>query len=69
MNTPGRTDGGRFTGVEYFNGGLFAEIDPVELKNNELYALEAAAKVSFKAMLTSNESQPSNLAQNHADDG
>ena len=44
MNTPGKTDGGRFTGVDYFNGGLFAEIDPVELKVNELYALETAAK-------------------------
>ncbi len=50
MNTPGRTDGGRFTGVDYFNGGLFAEIDPVELKVNELYALETAAKEDWSAV-------------------
>ena len=50
MNTPGRTDGGRFAGVDYFNGGLFAEIDPVELKGNELHALEAAAKEDWSAI-------------------
>ena len=50
MNTPGRTDGGRFAGVDYFNGGLFAEIDPVELKVNELYALETAAKEDWSAI-------------------
>ncbi len=50
MDTPGRTDGGRFAGVEYFNGGLFSEIDPVELKANELYALEAAAKEDWSAI-------------------
>ncbi len=50
MDTPGRTDGGRFAGVNYFNGGLFAEIDPVELKANELYALEAAAKEDWSAI-------------------
>ena len=50
MNTPGRTDGGRFAGVDYFNGGLFAEIDPVELKVNDLYALETAAKEDWSAI-------------------
>ncbi len=50
MNTPGKTDGGRFAGVDYFNGGLFAEIDPVELRLNELYALEAAAKENWTAV-------------------
>ncbi len=50
MDTPGRTDGGRFAGVEYFNGGLFSEIDPIELKANELYALEAAAKEDWSAI-------------------
>ena len=50
MNAPGKTDGGRFTGVDYFNGGLFSEIDPVELKVNELYALETAAKEDWSAV-------------------
>ncbi len=50
MDTPGRTDGGRFAGVDYFNGGLFSEIDPVELKTNELYALETAAKEDWSAI-------------------
>ncbi|MEX0703474.1 MAG: type IIL restriction-modification enzyme MmeI, partial [Planctomycetales bacterium] len=31
MNTPGRTAGGRFKGVDYFNGGLFAEPARLEL--------------------------------------
>ena len=50
MNTPGTTDGGRFAGVQYFNGGLFSVIDPVELRLNELYALEAAAKEDWSAV-------------------
>ena len=31
MNTPGKTAGGRFKGVDYFNGGLFAEPARIEL--------------------------------------
>ena len=50
MNTPGRTDGGRYAGVDYFNGGLFAVIEPVELRLNELYALETAAKENWGAV-------------------
>src|SRR5690606_19737453 len=36
MNRPGRTEGGRFAGVEYFNGGLFAEPSRVELNLDEV---------------------------------
>ena len=35
--------GGRFQDVRYFNGGLFAVVDPVELKRAEVYALYEAA--------------------------
>lgn len=36
MNDPHAAKGGRFVGVRYFNGGLFAEVDPVELTRLEL---------------------------------
>lgn len=44
MNTPGSTAGGRFKGVDYFNGGLFAEPARVELHSDELNQLKEAAK-------------------------
>ena len=43
MNTPGKTAGGRYAGVDYFNGGLFREPARVELKLDELNHLRAAA--------------------------
>jgi SAM-dependent methyltransferase len=36
MNDPTPARGGRFQGVPYFNGGLFSEIQPVELNEYEL---------------------------------
>lgn len=39
--TPAR--GGRYQGVDYFNGGLFAEIDPIELTPAEIKILAEAA--------------------------
>ena len=44
MNTPGRTAGGRFKGVDYFNGGLFADPARLELYDDELNQLQAAAR-------------------------
>ncbi len=44
MNTPGRSSGGRFKGVDFFNGGLFAQPARVELFGDELAQLKAAAK-------------------------
>jgi hypothetical protein len=44
MNQPGITPGGRYKGVEYFNGGLFATIHPIQLRHPELKLLEACAK-------------------------
>ena len=44
MNTPGRTPGGRFKGVDYFNGGLFANPARIELTADELSLLQVTAK-------------------------
>ena len=44
MNSRQRADGGRFQQVDYFNGGLFETVDPVELRPNELSRLHDAAK-------------------------
>lgn len=44
MNTPGRTAGGRFKGVDYFNGGLFAEPVRLELHADEVKQLSTAAE-------------------------
>jgi MmeI, DNA-methyltransferase domain/MmeI, N-terminal domain/MmeI, helicase spacer domain/MmeI, target recognition domain len=43
MNTPGRTAGGRFKGVDYFNGGLFREPARLELVSEEIELLSNAA--------------------------
>ena len=43
MNTPGRTLGGRFKGVDYFNGGLFANPARIELSVDEIQLLSEAA--------------------------
>jgi SAM-dependent methyltransferase len=43
MNTPGQTPGGRYKGVPYFNGGLFASPARVELNEAELSLLRSAA--------------------------
>ena len=43
MNTPGLTPAGRFQGVDYFNGGLFSKLDPIDLTQPELKLLEVSA--------------------------
>ena len=48
MNKPGLKDGGRYTGVDYFNGGLFSEIYPIELTLTELNNLNAASKKNWR---------------------
>jgi type II restriction/modification system DNA methylase subunit YeeA len=47
MNTPGGVSGGRFQGVEYFNGGLFAEPARIELYPDEIAQLRQAAKSNW----------------------
>jgi len=39
MNDPNPAHGGRFQDVPYFNGGLFAEIQPVDLNKHELHLI------------------------------
>jgi SAM-dependent methyltransferase len=43
MNTKEPARAGRYTGVAYFNGGLFATVDPIELLPAELAILAKAA--------------------------
>ncbi len=43
MATDEKARGGRFAEVAYFNGGLFAHVDPVELKYTEAFELHQAA--------------------------
>ena len=48
MNTPGKTAGGRFKGVDYFNGGLFREPARIELDADELDLLRNAAAFDWR---------------------
>lgn len=47
MNTQGRATGGRFKGVPYFNGGLFAEPARIELQAQEVDRLLNAANTDW----------------------
>ncbi len=47
MNTPGKTAGGRFEGVDYFNGGIFAHPARIELDEHEVYLLKHASKADW----------------------
>ena len=47
MNTLGVTPAGRYQNVQYFNGGLFREIHPIELEIGELRILDAAAGANW----------------------
>jgi SAM-dependent methyltransferase len=48
MNTSPAATGGRFKGVDYFNGGLFAEPARLELRDLELVLLRQAAAYDWK---------------------
>ena len=47
MNSPGGTPAGRFKGVPYFNGGLFAQPARMELTSNEVDRLKEAATADW----------------------
>ena len=55
MNDPSPAAGGRYAGVRYFNGGLFAKIEPIELTpfELELIGLRKGAKDGAKAGVAS----------------
>lgn len=44
MNEPQPARGGRYAGVDYFNGGLFAVVEPIELLSREIELLLEASK-------------------------
>jgi hypothetical protein len=44
MNSPERAKGGRFKNVDYFDGGLFSRIDPIDLKPDEIHLLSEASQ-------------------------
>lgn len=44
MNRPGKSAFRRKYEIDYFDGGLFAEINPIELSGEELFALREAAR-------------------------
>ncbi|WP_110092151.1 DNA methyltransferase [Streptomyces himastatinicus] len=50
MNTPGPTPAGRYKGTPYFNGGLFSEVYPVELTDDELDDLRRACETDWSAV-------------------
>ncbi|MGL6284421.1 MAG: type IIL restriction-modification enzyme MmeI, partial [Microcoleaceae cyanobacterium] len=47
MNNPQSIPAGRYEGVEYFNGGLFSIIQPIELTKEELSILESCGKENW----------------------
>ncbi|WP_442481912.1 DNA methyltransferase [Aeoliella sp. SH292] len=47
MNTPGITAGGRYKGVDYFNGGLFADPVRLELHEDEVAQLAKSAEANW----------------------
>ncbi|MGO9476512.1 MAG: DNA methyltransferase [Limisphaerales bacterium] len=47
MNDPKPARGGRYAGVDYFNGGLFAKVEPLELQPAAIGLLFEAAKENW----------------------
>ncbi len=47
MDRPGITPAGKYKDVDFFNGGLFATIDPIELTKEELFILDRAARQNW----------------------
>lgn len=47
MNTPGVTQGGRFEGTPYFNGGLYSSVEPFDLTTEEVVALGFACQENW----------------------
>ena len=50
MDTEGITGGGRFEGTPFFNGGLFARVEPFDLAPEEVQALHTACQENWAAV-------------------
>ena len=50
MNQPGITPAGKYKDVDYFNGGLFEKIIPIELEKIEIDLLEVACRKYWRHM-------------------
>ena len=50
MNQPGITAAGKYKDVDYFNGGLFEKIVPIELEKLEIDLLEVACRKYWRHM-------------------
>ncbi len=50
MNSDGITPAGKYKGVDYFNGGLFQKIYPIELTKKEIEHLEVACSKTWRHM-------------------
>ena len=48
MNVQGKANGGKFKDVDYFNGGLFEKIQPIELTKKEVEHLEVACTKTWR---------------------
>jgi SAM-dependent methyltransferase len=48
MNDPKPARGGKYAGVDYFNGGLFSKVEPVELQPSDIGLLFEAAKQKWQ---------------------
>jgi len=70
MNEKGITHAGRYKGVDYFNGGLFAEIHAIELNHEELQRLDIASRENWgkirPAIFGSIFESTSNSTERHA---
>ena len=47
MADQNKASGGRYKGVDYFNGGLFSVVEPLDLKADEVSLLESATKENW----------------------
>jgi hypothetical protein len=50
MDRPGNTPSGRFKGTPYFNGGLFRDIEPIDLTFEEITSLHDASSHDWTAV-------------------
>jgi hypothetical protein len=47
MNSPAHAHGGRYKDVRYFNGGLFAKVQPIDLHRREVDLMVEASSENW----------------------